>query len=393
MKKYIIILAGGKGSRMHSSVNKVLLPLCGKTVLVRSILAFSFCADKMIVVCRPKDKQIIEKEIATESLPFPIHLVEGGNTRQGSVLKGISSILPDPEDIILIHDAARCLVDHDLIERVIDSVNRYGTGIPGIPASSTFKISDHNSFVQSTLDRSRLYEIQTPQGFKAGKYIPYAMKAAEEHKDFTDDAGLVESYHIPVRIVAGSDRNIKLTRQEDLIRARCMLEGEVHSMRVGMGYDVHRLVKERKLILCGTEIPYEMGLLGHSDADVAIHALIDAMLGACSLGDIGKHFPDTDERYKGISSVVLLKETCKIIKTAGFKPHNADITIVAQKPKLLDYIPAMTEIISQELGIPVTSVNIKATTTEHLGFEGRMEGISAYAVCSVENSADLLTED
>ena len=154
-------------------------------------------------------------------------------------------------------------------------------------------------------------------------------------------------------------------------------------MRIGMGYDVHRFAPERKLILCGVEIPFEFGLLGHSDADVALHALIDAMLGACALGDIGKHFPDTDDRYSGISSLVLLRETCMLLKKTGYQPANIDITIVAQKPKLLPFIPQMAENIASVLKLSVSSVNVKATTTEQLGFEGRMEGISAYAVCTV----------
>ena len=154
-------------------------------------------------------------------------------------------------------------------------------------------------------------------------------------------------------------------------------------MRVGMGYDVHRLVEGRKLILCGVEIPFESGLLGHSDADVALHALMDAMLGACALGDIGKHFPDTDDRYKGISSVHLLQETVRIIRDAGYKAANADVTIVAQKPKLLPYIPQMISNIASVLNLPEDRINVKATTTEKLGFEGRMEGISSYAVCTV----------
>ena len=163
-----------------------------------------------------------------------------------------------------------------------------------------------------------------------------------------------------------------------------ILEGDVFSMRIGMGFDVHRLTADRKLILCGVEIPFELGLLGHSDADVALHALMDAMLGACALGDIGKHFPDSDMKYKDISSMHLLKETVAIIHSAGYRIHNVDITIVAQKPKLLPYIPQMIDNISRILDVNQDSVNIKATTTEHLGFEGRMEGISAYAVCLIQ---------
>ena len=383
MKNSVLILAAGKGTRMNTSVNKVLLPLQGKSVLLRSIEAFSSFADEMIIVCRPEEQPTIEEQIACKNLPFPVRYASGGGTRQESVSSGISALSPSPEDIILIHDAARCFVDRELIARVIDSVKEFGTGIPGLPVTSTYKICDRNSFVISTPDRSSLYEIQTPQGVTAGLYIPLAQKAASERLDFTDDAGLLEHYHIPVKIVPGSPDNIKLTRQEDLAKAKAILSRESSIMRIGMGYDVHRLTEGRKLILCGVEIPHEFGLLGHSDADVALHALMDALLGACALGDIGKRFPDTDERYKGISSLVLLKETFRIIKNAGYKPANIDITIVAQKPRLLPYIPEMTENIAAVLEMKASDINVKATTTEKLGFEGRMEGISAYAVCSV----------
>ena len=209
------------------------------------------------------------------------------------------------------------------------------------------------------------------------------MKASEDRIECTDDAGILEYYHVPVRIVDGSSTNIKLTEHNDLSRAKSILEGSDSSVRIGMGYDVHRLSSERKLILCGVEIPYDMGLLGHSDADVALHALMDAMLGACALGDIGKHFPDTDKKYKDVSSLQLLKKTVTILSDAGYRVFNADITIVAQKPKLLPYIPDMIHQVASVLGISSDCVSIKATTTEKLGFEGRMEGISSYAVCTV----------
>ena len=384
MKNHVILLAGGKGSRMNASVNKVLLELCGKAVIRRSAEAFISSADDMVIVCRENEENTIRNLISLSPLPFPVHFTSGGNTRQESVLNGIKALTDVcDEDIILIHDAARCLVDYDLISRVIESVKIYGSGIPGIPASSTYKICDSDRKVLYTPDRSGLYEIQTPQGFSAGIFIPAALKAADTGIVFTDDAGILEHFHIPVRVVRGSSQNIKLTEPEDISRAVSIIKGEKKNMRVGMGYDVHRLAEGRKLILCGVEIPYHLGLLGHSDADVALHALMDAMLGACALGDIGKHFPDTSDSYKDISSVLLLEKTNKLIEAAGYKVFNTDITIVAQKPKLLPFIPQMLEVVSGKLDIPVSSVNIKATTTENLGFEGRMEGISAYAVCTV----------
>ena len=383
MKKHVILLAGGKGTRMNAAVNKVLLDLCGKPVILRSAEAFSSLADDMIIVCREDDRPEIETLFNRSPLPCPVYFTSGGKTRQESVLNGIRMLSAMDNDVILIHDAARCLVNHALISRVIESVLDFGTGIPGIPATSTFKICNDEHYVMHTPERSSLYEIQTPQGFAAGIFIPAALKAAKDGIDCTDDAGILEYYHMPVHIVPGSSQNIKLTEPEDLSRASAILKGDAANMRIGMGYDVHRLTDGRKLILCGVEVPYSQGLLGHSDADVALHALMDAMLGACALGDIGKHFPDTSDLYKDISSVFLLKETNRIIGEAGYKVSNTDITIVAQKPKLLPFIPQMAEVVANTLCIPLNAVNIKATTTEKLGFEGRMEGISAYAVCAV----------
>lgn len=383
MKTHVIMLAGGRGERMKSEKNKILLSVCGIPVIIRSIFAFIPFSDDMVIVSRPDDQETIRAEIRNNRLSFPFRFADGGMTRQQSVLNGLSALeAPDPQDIILIHDAARCLVNTDLIERVISSVKECGTGIPGIPATSTFKICSPDGLVQNTPDRSGLYEIQTPQGFLADLIIPLSVKASKEGFEGTDDAGILEHYHMPVKVIRGHASNFKLTEPEDLVRARNMLKGDV-SMRVGMGYDVHRLVPDRKLILCGTEIPYELGLLGHSDADVALHALMDAMLGACALGDIGKYFPDSDERYHGISSLFLLKETVRILHENGFELYNADITIAAQKPKLLPFIPEMVKKTAEALHLPQDRISIKATTTEKLGFEGRMEGISSYAVCTV----------
>lgn len=383
MKIYTVMLAGGAGTRMNTSVNKTLLPLCGKTVIRRSVEAFSGLTDEMVVVCHPDAMEDLIREVKESSVSFPVHFVTGGDTRQQSVQRGLISFDFDDRDIVLVHDAARCLVSPDTISSVIRSVRESGSGVPGIPVTSTYKICDENSFVVQTPDRNLLFEIQTPQGFLAGELLKISLKASEESFEGTDDASLMEHYGYSVRVVPGAKTNLKLTAQEDLIAADLILKGVPQSVRVGMGYDVHRLVDGRKLILCGVEIPFELGLLGHSDADVALHALMDAMLGACALGDIGKHFPDDDERYRGISSLLLLKETARILDAHGYVLNNADITIAAQKPKLLPYIPLMRENISSVLSLPADRISIKATTTEKLGFEGRMEGISSYAVCTV----------
>ena len=199
----------------------------------------------------------------------------------------------------------------------------------------------------------------------------------------TDDASLVERLGIPVRLTLGDRRNIKLTTPEDMLMAEAFLPADFPALRIGQGYDVHRLVEGRDLILCGVNVPHTLGLLGHSDADVALHALMDAMLGAMALGDIGKHFPDTDERYRGISSMKLLEHVVALLEDNHARVTNCDVTIVAQKPKLLPYIPQMRENVAAALQLPIDRVNVKATTTERLAFEGREEGISAQAVCMI----------
>ena len=381
MKNHVILLAGGKGSRMNASVTKVLLELCGKAVIRRSAEAFISSADDMVIVCRENEEKTIRNLISLSPLPFPVHFTSGGNTRQESVLNGIKALTDVcDEDIILIHDAARCLVDYDLISRVIESVKLYGSGVPGIPASSTYKICDSDRKVLYTPDRSGLYEIQTPQGFSAGIFIPAALKAADTGIVFTDDAGILEHFHIPVRVVRGSSQNIKLTEPEDISRAVSIIKGEKKNMRVGMGYDVHRLAEGRKLILCGVEIPYHLGLLGHSDADVALHALMDAMLGACALGDIGKLFPDNDDAFLGADSMVLLKKVVELVRENGYVLENADCTVIAQRPKLSPYIDEMRNRIALTTGTEINRISVKATTEEKLGFTGEGLGIAAHAV-------------
>lgn len=383
MKTIVILLAGGSGRRMNTSQNKILMPLCGKTVIRRSIEAFIGLADEMMIVTKPEEKCAVQEQVLLSDLTFPVHFSFGGETRQKSVYNGLMAIHTDDNDIVLIHDAARCLVDHSLIKRVIDTVEKHGTGVPGIPATSTYKLCSQDCVVLSTPDRSNLYEVQTPQGFYSGLIKSAAQKASDDHVECTDDSCLLEYSGIPVKIVPGSASNIKLTVPDDFIKASAILGGGHNQLRAGMGYDVHQLVPNRKLILCGIEINNNLGLLGHSDADVAIHALMDAMLGACGLGDIGKYFPDTDIQWKDASSIDLLKVINKMINEKGYYINNADITIAAQKPKLLPYIDAMTHKLQTVLLLSDHAINIKATTTEHLGFVGREEGISAYAVCTI----------
>ena len=378
---YAIVLAGGSGSRMGAGCNKVLLELQGEPVITRAVKAFEDLVEGVVLVSRLED--ITAMQAAMKSIQMPVTLVSGGNSRQASVWNGLCA-LPADCTHVLIHDGARCLVDQETIRRCISSVEAYGSGVAAIPAIDTIKEVDRDEIVISTPVRAHLRSVQTPQGFTV-ELIRRAHEAAlEQGYVGTDDASLVEHIGIPVRLTVGDRRNIKLTTPEDIKMAESFLPRNFPALRVGQGYDVHRLVEGRDLILCGVNIPHTLGLLGHSDADVALHALMDAMLGAMALGDIGKHFPDTDERYRGISSIKLLEHVVSLLNEHHARVTNCDVTIVAQKPKLLPYILQMRMNVAGVLNLPLDRVNVKATTTEHLAFEGREEGISAQAVCMIE---------
>ena len=382
-----VILGGGTGSRMALGSNKVLHEVAGMSMLARSAAAFRPFADRLVIVLRAEERETALAQLAKAGLDAgEILWADPGETRQASVRHALDCLADLPEETAaLIHDGARCLVDAETIGRVIDSVRLCGTGVAAIPAQDTIKQVDVGETVTATPDRAALRVIQTPQGFTLGLLRKAHRKAEMDGFTGTDDASLVERLPQPVRLVQGSRRNIKLTTPEDLIMAEAML-GVSNYPRVGFGYDVHRLVPDRKLILCGVEVPHTLGLLGHSDADVALHALMDALLGAAALGDIGRLFPDTDPAYEGADSMKLLEAVMARLKESGFAPVNADLTIAAQRPKLMPHIPAMRANVARAMGLDAACVSVKATTTERLGFEGREEGISAYAVCMVRRA-------
>ncbi len=378
---YAIVLAGGSGSRMGADRNKVLLELRGEPVIVRSVRAFQGLVDGVILVSRAEDMPAMQS--AMEAASLPVTIVAGGDTRQDSVWNGLCA-LPDSCTHVLIHDGARCLVDEGSIRRCMASVEECGTGVAAIAAIDTIKQVEADETVIATPDRAALRTVQTPQGFTVD-ILRHAHKAAMQEGFLgTDDASLVERLGIPVRLTLGDRHNIKLTTPEDMLMAEAFLPHEFPALRIGQGYDVHRLVEGRDLILCGVKIPHTLGLLGHSDADVALHALMDAMLGAMALGDIGKHFPDTNERYRGISSMKLLEHVVSLLETHRARVTNCDVTIIAQKPKLLPYIQQMRNNVADALKLPIDRVNVKATTTERLSFEGREEGISSQAICMIQ---------
>lgn len=378
---YAIVLAGGSGSRMGADRNKVLLTLRNEPVITRAVKAFSGLVEGIILVSREEDIPDMQAAMAASGLTVTI--VPGGSTRQESVWNGLCA-LPAACTHVLVHDGARCLVDRDTILRCMDSVLASGSGVAAIPAVDTIKEVDAENTVVNTPDRARLRAVQTPQGFRTELLRSAHLAAQRDGFLGTDDASLLEHLGIPVKLTLGDRRNIKITSPEDMMIAASFLPENFPALRIGQGYDVHRLVEGRELILCGVQVPHKLGLLGHSDADVALHALTDAILGAMAMGDIGKHFPDTDERYRGISSMKLLEHVIGLLDEKHARVTNCDVTIVAQKPKLLPYIPQMQQNVANALRLPLDRVNIKATTTERLAFEGREEGISAQAVCMVQ---------
>lgn len=383
---YAIILAGGSGSRMGVGKNKVFLEIGGSSMLCRSVRAFRGLVDGMVVITRPEDEAHTTRLLREAALLTGVTLAHGGATRQDSVWQGLCA-LPADCDHVLVHDAARCLVDEGTIRRAMDSVMAFHTGVAAIPCVDTIKQVNQDEYVSTTPERTTLRCVQTPQGFDTALLRQAHRTAQADGFIGTDDASLVEHMGVPVRLTLGNRRNIKLTTQEDCRMAEALLtprSNDFPSLRIGQGYDVHRLVEGRALVLCGVQVPHTLGLLGHSDADVALHALMDAMLGAMALGDIGKHFPDTDERYRGISSMTLLAHVVRLLRDHHARVANADITVVAQKPKLLPYIPQMQANVAAALSLPENRVNVKATTTEQLGFEGEQLGISAQAVVLVQ---------
>ena len=382
MSVLAVLLCAGSGTRMGARGNKTLSVVGGLPACIRAWRTLMKCCDGGVVVTREEEIGLFEHLFSSEERP-PLCVIAGGNTRQQSVKKGLDA-LDGQCDTVLIHDGARPLVDEKTILSVIQSARQFGSGIAACPMRDTVKQADSRHIVLSTPDRSCLYAVQTPQGF-AYPLIRAAHEKAQA--EMTDDAALVEALGEKVHLVMGNLSNIKLTYPEDLIMANAFFPAFPRS---GIGYDAHRLVAGRKLVLGGVEIPYEKGLLGHSDADAAVHALIDALLGACALGDIGTHFPDSDNAYLNISSLILLEETAKILEKEGFVVVNCDIDLIAQRPRLSPYIGQMRQNIAQALGIEENRVSVKATTTEHLGFEGRGEGISALAAASVVSNIPVI---
>lgn len=379
---YAVVVAAGRGVRMGAAVNKVLLPLCGEPVIRHAVRAFCEAdeIDGVVVVASADETE--QMRAALCGLEKVCAIVPGGSTRQESVKNGLDA-LPKEARIALVHDGARPLISRELIARCIRQTEDCGSAVVCTPVTDTVKVEKDGCVVR-TLDRSQLRTVQTPQCFFVGELKAAYEAAARDGVSVTDDASVMEHAGHSVHLLESSEVNFKLTTPEDLRRAEDII-GERKFMqrlpRTGFGYDVHKLVSGRRLILCGKEIPWEKGLDGHSDADVAVHALMDALLGAACLGDIGRLYPDNDPAFEGADSMKLLADVLRRVKDAGYAVVHADVTIVAQKPKLMPYMDEMRR--NLEDAMPGAQVNVKATTTERLGFEGRGEGISAQAVATI----------
>ena len=380
-----VVLAAGSSSRM--GFDKLGFDLGGETVLGRSLRAFDACPRiGEIVLVTGRDTALAGREAAR--CRKPVRLVQGGDTRAESARRGVEAA---SGELVAIHDAARPFVSQAVIEAALQGAAQWGAAAPAVPLKDTVKRGTPGDgrtvpascLVDVTPDRSSLYAVQTPQCFDRDTYLRVSGQLDPERaRMVTDDASLFELAGLPVRLTAGDYANYKITTREDLPGGGIQ-QGE-NAMRIGHGYDVHRLVEGRPLILGGVNVPFEKGLLGHSDADVLAHAVMDAVLGAAAMGDIGQHFPDSDPAYAGADSLALARHVAELLRAAGWRVGNIDATILCQRPKLAPHIPAMRRNLAEAFGLPADGVSVKATTEEHLGFTGEGLGIAAHAVALIQ---------
>ena len=372
-----VIVAAGTGERFGGSLPKQYLPLAGSSVLRRSVEAFRATGrfDDIVVVIRDEHRSLYGAATAGLGLPEP---VTGGATRQDSVRAALEWLAPRAPDLVLVHDAARPLVDRATIDRVLDALAEAEAAIAAVPVVDTIKRAEAG-IAAGTVDRSGLWQAQTPQGFRFPALLAAHRAAAGEA--LTDDAAVAERQGIAVRLVEGNVDNFKITTEADLTRAERLLGGGA-DIRTGTGFDVHRLITGDAVILCGVRIPHFSKLEGHSDADVGLHALTDALLGAIGAGDIGQHFPPSDERWRGADSAAFLAHAAELVRARG-SILNVDVTLLCERPKIGPHRTAMVARIAEILQIDAGRVSVKATTTERLGFTGREEGIAAQASANV----------
>ncbi len=387
-----IIVAAGRGSRAGEGGPKQYRMLRGKTILARTIGAFlkHEKIDQVRVIIHKDDTNLYNDAVATLiDHPKLMTPVFGGAERQDSVRLGLESLEDQNPENVLIHDAARPFIDSKTINNVIDALRDNEGAIAALPVFDTIKASDNNSQISRTVPREGLWRAQTPQGFVYQKILKAHRSA--KGKVLTDDASVCEDANIPVVLVAGAPDNMKITQAEDFGMAEILLhrkdKTESQSMweyRSGQGYDVHAFEPGNAAILCGVSIPHSAKLKGHSDADVGMHALADAILGAIGEGDIGDHFPPSDPQWKGAASEIFLKKACALVRERGGEIIHCDITLICEAPKIGPHRSAMRNALGKIMDISPKDVSVKATTTEKLGFTGREEGIAASAIATVK---------
>jgi 2-C-methyl-D-erythritol 4-phosphate cytidylyltransferase / 2-C-methyl-D-erythritol 2,4-cyclodiphosphate synthase len=392
----VIIAAGGRGRRLGAPVPKQALELGGQPMLAWSVEAFlrSARVNEVVVAVPP---EWLGDPPAYLNRPR-VRMVAGGERRQDSVANGFDAIA-EQADVVLVHDAARPFVDEPLIGRAIDAAAEAGAAIVAAPARDTIKWAPQEAagegaprVIERTLPREAIFLAQTPQAFRR-EVLREAIALGRSGVEATDEAALAEQAGYRVRLVEGGARNMKVTTSEDLVIAEALLTAEskrepaaepIGASRIGSGYDLHRLVEGRPLVLGGVRVPYERGLQGHSDADALCHAITDAVLGAAAAGDIGQHFPDTDERWRGASSVDLLRRAMEVVRRAGYRLVNVDATIVAERPKLGPYREAIVASVAAALGVPASAVSVKAKTNEGVDATGAGAAIAVHAVALLQ---------
>ena len=377
----VIIVAAGRGTRLGAAIPKQLLDLGGRSVLRRSVDAFDrHPAVAELVVVLPAEL-VGDAPALVGATDRPCRFVAGGERRQDSVRHGLQ-VLPAAIDLVLVHDAARPFASPALIDRVIAEAGASGAAVPAVAARDTVKrVDPDRRTITATLPREEIWLAQTPQGFRR-EVLLNAVALGETGVEGTDEAMLAERAGHAVTVVPGDARNIKITTSEDLAAAR---ETLALGPRVGTGFDLHRLVTGRPLVLAGVTLPCDRGPLGHSDGDVLCHSLIDAILGAAGLGDIGRHFPDSDPQWRGAPGLDLLGRACGILRAAGFSVTNVDATVVLEKPKLAPHLDDIRARLAGVIGLAVDRVSVKAKTNEGVDAVGRGEAIAAHATALVSS--------
>ncbi|MGC1779657.1 MAG: bifunctional 2-C-methyl-D-erythritol 4-phosphate cytidylyltransferase/2-C-methyl-D-erythritol 2,4-cyclodiphosphate synthase [Xanthobacteraceae bacterium] len=379
-----IVVAAGRGERAGGGVPKQYRPIAGEPMIRPTLRAF--LDHPQIDVVQPVIRAGDEPDFGAataglKNMPAP---VVGGATRQASVRAGLEALAPVAPDFVLIHDAARPFLTPGLIDRAIIAGRSTGAAVPGVAIADTVKAIDAAARVAETLDRSRLRIVQTPQTFAFGLIIDAHRRAAAAGLDsFTDDAALAEWSGHPVSVFDGEAGNVKVTTNEDFVRAEILHLANLSDVRTGNGFDVHAFAEGDHVMLGGVRIAHSCGVTGHSDADVALHALVDAILGALADGDIGSHFPPSDPQWKGVSSDRFLAFACERVRARHGVIAHLDVTIVCEAPRVSPHRDAMRERIAAVAGIAVERVGVKATTSEKLGFTGRSEGLVAMATATV----------